>query len=114
MVFILLCFKINQERDPRQRKIEITIKSRSRLKTAINNQHTTTDQIMKFSILSVTAVLASFEHSSAFAPLNNSNRNNVVVVNMAQPGMDLSGNSWQPDSEKMGVSTVDNYMFYYY
>ena len=63
---------------------------------------------MKFSILSVTAVLASFEYSSAFAPLNNSNRNNVVVVNMAQPGMDLSGNSWQPDSEKMGVSTVDN------
>jgi hypothetical protein len=60
--------------------------------------------MMKFSILSITAVLASFEYSSAFAPLNNSNRNNAVVVNMAQPGMDLSGNSWQPDSEKMGVS----------
>ena len=70
--------------------------------------------MMKSSILSVTAVLASFEYSSAFAPLNNSNRNNVVVVNMAQPGMDLSGNSWQPDSEKMGVSTVDNYLFYYF
>ena len=69
---------------------------------------------MKFSILTITAALASFEYSSAFAPLNNSNRNNAVVVNMAQPGMDLSGNSWQPDSEKMGVSTVDNYIFYYY
>jgi hypothetical protein len=60
--------------------------------------------MMKFSILIITAVIASFESSSAFAPLNNSYRNNVLVVNMAQPGMDLSGNSWQPDSEKMGVS----------
>jgi len=26
---------------------------------------------------------------------------------MGTPGMDLSGNSWKPDSEKMGVSRFD-------
>ena len=104
--------RINQEREIQTEKNRNYYKIKIKIKN--NNQHTTTNQVMKFSILSVTAVLASFEYSSAFAPLNNSNRNNVVVVNMAQPGMDLSGNSWQPDSEKMGVSTVDNYMFFYY
>ena len=42
--FILNVKDQSGARDPKQRKIEITIKSRSRLKITINNQHTTTNQ----------------------------------------------------------------------
>ena len=37
---------------------------------------------------------------SAFAPNNAFVRPSTAVMNM--PGMDTSGNSWKPDSEKMG------------
>ena len=59
---------------------------------------------------SILAIAALASTSSAFAPLINNNNNNAKVITslqMGTPGMDLSGNNWQPDSEKMGVSTVE-------
>ena len=58
---------------------------------------------MKFSISILTiATLAST--SSAFAPKNAKVFSTSLA--MGTPGMDLSGNSWKPDSEKMGVSSL--------
>ena len=42
---------------------------------------------------------AAISNVSAFAPSRNSARLSTAVNNN---GMDLSGNSWKPDSEKMG------------
>ena len=55
------------------------------------------------SILAFTALVSS---TFAFAPrVNNAGAN--TSLRMGSPGMDLSGNSWQPDSEKMGVSRLE-------
>jgi hypothetical protein len=45
-------------------------------------------------------VATSILSASAFAPNNAFARPSTAV--MGTPGMDLSGNSWKPDSEKMG------------
>ena len=56
-----------------------------------------------YSILTIAALAST---SSAFVPLAN-NAQSVSALQMGSPGMDLSGNSWKPDSEKMGVSRLD-------
>lgn len=55
---------------------------------------------------SILTIAALASPSSAFAPLA-SNAQPVSALQMGTPGMDLSGNSWKPDSEKMGVSRLD-------
>ena len=52
---------------------------------------------------SMLAIAALASTSSAFAPVNNAKATSSSL-RMGTPGMDLSGNSWKPDSEKMGVS----------
>ena len=58
---------------------------------------------------SILAIAALASTSSAFAPLINNNVKATATTSlqMGSPGMDLSGNSWQPDSEKMGVSRLE-------
>ncbi len=51
------------------------------------------------------SILALASTASAFAPIAN-NARATSSLQMGTPGMDLSGNSWVPDSEKMGVSEV--------
>ena len=58
---------------------------------------------MKFQTASnVLAITALASKASAFAPISNNVKSTALL--MGTPGMDLSGNSWKPDSEKMGVS----------
>jgi len=68
---------------------------------------------MKFSILGITAALAAFESSSAFTPINNRNvvscKKMTSRLNMGTPGMDLSGNTWKPQSETMGSTDTGDY-----
>jgi hypothetical protein len=52
--------------------------------------------------LSVATLALSLASASAFAPSASFVRKSSSL-NM---GFDLSGNTWKPDSEKMGVSTV--------
>jgi len=54
---------------------------------------------------SVVTIAALASPASAFAPRAN-NAQSMTSLQMGTPGMDLSGNSWKPDSEKMGVSTL--------
>jgi hypothetical protein len=54
---------------------------------------------MKFSTAIVAISMAS---ASAFAPSDRFARKTVKLG--MNNGMDTSGNSWKPDSEKMGVS----------
>jgi hypothetical protein len=54
---------------------------------------------MKFSVATLALSLAS---ASAFAPSASFVRKSSSLYN----GLDLSGNTWKPDSEKMGVSTI--------
>ena len=61
---------------------------------------------MKLSTASILAFTALASTSSAFAPRSN-NKVSCVSLRMGTPGMDLSGNSWKPDSEKMGVSRTE-------
>lgn len=49
---------------------------------------------------------AAISNVSAFAPSRNSARLSTAVNNN---GMDLSGNSWKPDSEKMGSTDTGDY-----
>jgi len=58
-----------------------------------------------YSILTIAALASP---SSAFAPLAN-NAQSVSALQMGSPGMDLSGNSWKPDSEKMGSTDTGDY-----
>jgi hypothetical protein len=60
-----------------------------------------------FTASSILAVSALLSASSAFSPLSNNAKATSSSLKMGTPGMDLSGNSWQPDSEKMGVSRLD-------
>lgn len=59
---------------------------------------------MKIAILGITAAF-----SSAFAPRSNSYRKSASSLKMGTPGMDLSGNTWKPDSEKMGSTDTGDY-----
>ena len=52
------------------------------------------------------SILALASTASAFAPIVN-NAKVTTSLQMGTPGMDLSGNSWVPDSEKMGVSKLE-------
>jgi hypothetical protein len=52
-------------------------------------------------------VATSILSASAFAPNNAFARPSTAV--MGTPGMDLSGNSWKPDSEKMGSTDTGDY-----
>ena len=61
---------------------------------------------MKLSTASILAFTALASTSSAFAPRSN-NKVSCISLRMGTPGMDLSGNSWKPDSEKMGVSRTE-------
>ena len=54
----------------------------------------------------ILAMTALASNASAFTPFASYAK--ATALRMGSPGMDLSGNSWQPDSEKMGVSTVDD------
>jgi hypothetical protein len=59
--------------------------------------------------LSTAVLVFSAASASAFAPASVYQTNGKSAVSslaMGTPGMDLSGNTWKPDSEKMGVSTI--------
>merc|ERR1711865_886390 len=66
--------------------------------------------IMKFSTITTMTVITSsiFEYSTAFAPIVSYGKAEVVLE-MGTPGMDLSGNTWKPDSEKMGSTDTGDY-----
>merc|ERR1719343_1435152 len=59
----------------------------------------------------VLAIAALASTSSAFAPsrCNNAAKTSASSLRMGTPGMDLSGNSWKPDSEKMGSTDTGDY-----
>jgi hypothetical protein len=54
--------------------------------------------------LSAATLALSLASAAAFAPSDRHARS-TVRLQMGLSGMDLSGNSWKPDSEKSGVST---------
>jgi hypothetical protein len=55
--------------------------------------------------LSVATLALSLASAAAFAPVDR-HVGSTVRLQMSFSGMDLSGNSWKPDSEKSGVSTL--------
>ena len=55
---------------------------------------------------SILTIVALASTSSAFVPKCNNAKARCSCLHMGTPGMDLSGNSWKPDSEKMGVSRL--------
>ena len=55
---------------------------------------------MKLSVLALTMASAA-----AFSPATFVRRTRTTETVMHSSNFDLSGNSWQPDSEKMGVSS---------
>lgn len=57
---------------------------------------------------SVVTIAALASPASAFAPRAN-NAQSMTSLQMGTPGMDLSGNSWKPDSEKMGSTDTGDY-----
>lgn len=57
----------------------------------------------------ILAIVALTSTSSAFAPKCNNAKVFSSSLRMGTPGMDLSGNSWKPDSEKMGSTDTGDY-----
>mmetsp|Transcript_13397 Transcript_13397/g.28090 ORF Transcript_13397/g.28090 Transcript_13397/m.28090 type:complete len:229 (+) Transcript_13397:133-819(+) len=55
----------------------------------------------------ILAIAALASNASAFTTLASSAK--ATALRMGSPGMDLSGNSWQPDSEKMGSTDTGDY-----
>jgi hypothetical protein len=56
--------------------------------------------------LSVTILALSAASVGAFVPRSVPRQS---ALHMGTPGMDLSGNSWKPDSEKMGSTDTGDY-----
>lgn len=56
---------------------------------------------MKLALSTIT-LAAAISTGAAFAPSTNYARLSTSIANQLGDGMDLSGNSWKPDSEKMG------------
>lgn len=58
---------------------------------------------------SILAIVAFASESTAFAPQSKNGKTTSSSLLMGTPGMDLSGNSWKPDSEKMGSTDTGDY-----
>ena len=56
-------------------------------------------------IAAALAAAASVSGVSAFAPAASLHRSSTAIFIGREEGVDLSGNAWKPDSEKMGVSS---------
>mmetsp|Transcript_21815 Transcript_21815/g.51747 ORF Transcript_21815/g.51747 Transcript_21815/m.51747 type:complete len:230 (+) Transcript_21815:212-901(+) len=56
---------------------------------------------------SIIAIVALASNASAFTPVAQNAK--ATALRMGTPGMDLSGNSWKPDSEKMGSTDTGDY-----
>jgi len=72
---------------------------------------TTARQIIMnfFTASNILAISALASTSSAFAPRVSNAKATASSLRMGTPGMDLSGNSWKPDSEKMGSTDTGDY-----
>lgn len=65
---------------------------------------------MKFITSSLLAAVATSVSVSAFQPLTFVRKSGVTTkLQMATDGLDLSGNSWKPDSETMGSTDTGDY-----
>jgi len=63
---------------------------------------------MKLALSTIT-LAAAISTGAAFAPSTNYARFSTSIANQLGDGMDLSGNSWKPDSEKMGSTDTGDY-----